>query len=491
MKMKMICLIVMLLVTMCGAAALDEQILQQYTDQNDDLIIGYYEQYLYESAIEMNISQSFNITKVQILLNNIVMTDEPPANLTVKMTYENGSLFSSSSLESIEYSTLNETEWNTFFFSQPFIMSSGSYRLLVTTLQTETVKDYDYYRIGSNYPGGDIAQFRGVNGIFSPTVYHVNYKVFYDNSTVFSSFPACNNSIDDDNDTFTDWPADAGCVDALDDNETDPVTNTGPYNLSLCGNVILYHTFNLSCQASAVDFENDVLTYHVNDSRLSINASGHISDDPVITDHSTAGWNVSVNVTDGEYWYEASFLYTVLDHAPVISIDSHHPLQPVPGDNVTVHISVADQDGDMTDLTWTWYVAGVQHDTGLFGGLVNGSAVNVTLAGDAYVQGQALRLSLLLNDSVLYDSEELTVRQGTPLRSGVCPGTLTDSANLFIIMVLIMFLVVLGFKASIIGIVGSLALMFVGFILAGCHAMLGMMVAVTAILLFFYFAISE
>ena len=77
----------------------------------------------------------------------------------------------------------------------------------------------------------------------------------------------------------------------------------------------LSHSMPLSIQLNVTDIDIDEITYGVNDSIVTINASGYITSNPSQSD--VGIYNVSVNATSNYYTVNTSFVYNITNAVPV------------------------------------------------------------------------------------------------------------------------------------------------------------------------------
>jgi hypothetical protein len=117
----------------------------------------------------------------------------------------------------------------------------------------------------------------------------------------------------------------------------------------------LYHNQNLSLQLNATDVDGDPLVWATNDSMITINQSGYLSDNPSQLD--VGNHSIKVNVTDGYSVVNMSFNYEVINRPPSSGAVELRPIVATDINtlNCTTITAPTDQDDDPMAYAYNWY----------------------------------------------------------------------------------------------------------------------------------------
>lgn len=269
------------------------------------------------------------------------------------------------------------------------------------------------------------------------------------------------------------------------------ISDAGPAITDICSLTNISHSQYLDCKVNATDPESDPLTFYVNDSRVTMNATtGVLYDDPVLSDYNLPDcWDLTVNVTDTIGWSDASFVYCVYDTAPVSTVKNITPSPVLAGTWPTLYVNITDVElDDATVVNISWHVNGVLSHMDSWSDVVSATMLNTTYSGIALAGGDVINISIFANDSVLSSNITLSYIVGysfasnTSLAIGACPSDIPSQMSLWLVVIICLFLIMAGIlSAGFFSFFGGLGLLVVSWTLVGCSGMVGWIVALVGL----------
>lgn len=295
-----------------------------------------------------------------------------------------------------------------------------------------------------------------------------------------------------------------GCV-AINDGDMDGMTlcsdnmtivaSQPPYYVDTCDDVTIYHDEDLMCQVNATDPESGPIVYGINDTRVSINATGYIYDNASLSDYNLPScWNISYNVTDDhDITVNASFVYCINDTAPTLSdawnmTVGWHLGELFENYDAIFDYTVYDAEKDTINVTIRWYVdmMNVLNQTVI--GANDSQPFTTTLDESYYGLNQTIHLNISLTDSILsrsyqyevsvYDESEETVAISDSITA------LSGSFEIFILLLVCILLIIVAWisRYFLMHMIAGLACMFFGFFLISLSVPIGIIVIVGSIM---------
>lgn len=148
-------------------------------------------------------------------------------------------------------------------------------------------------------------------------------------------------------------------ADTTEQNWTFTIVNSVPtFDQNLAAQNV-HHHLNLTYDVNCSDSDGNSINYTVNDSMVSINESGVITDNPAITDEGT--YNISVTCNDTLNTTTQTFLYTVINNPPVPVNVTISPSPAGSASDLNCTYAFTDNESDAeTNQFFKWFLEGVE-----------------------------------------------------------------------------------------------------------------------------------
>jgi hypothetical protein len=126
---------------------------------------------------------------------------------------------------------------------------------------------------------------------------------------------------------------------------SDSLCNSPPIYTQTISSISLFHNQNVTIQLNATDADGDTLTWATNDSIVTINQSGYLSDTPLLTD--TGNHSIRLNVTDNlSAAINMDIRYEVINR-PVVFTQTLPTISLSHSQNLSIQLNATDADSDI------------------------------------------------------------------------------------------------------------------------------------------------